>query len=314
MSENGCDHGGRLDAAIAIYGGTRTDWLDLSTGINPYPYPVPKLFRQDWNSLPDQEASIALCTAARTFWNIPEQADILAVPGCSAAIAQIPSLVPSGTAKIERCTYSEHAAAFRYHGWSTTHAARSHPDAQVIVHPNNPTGEFYKQPKPASLTIIDESFCDTTPSQSHIESAALSNHIILKSFGKFWGLAGLRLGFAVGDPNLIESLRQAIGPWPVSGMALRIGTKALQDISWAAETRTRLFADAERLDDLIDPDGTRGMGACPLFRTYKVEDAREMQNRLANFHIWSRVFSYNPNWIRLGMPPLSGWDKLEAAI
>ena len=313
MAENQCDHGGRLDAAIAIYGGTREDWLDLSTGINPHPYPVPKLFEQDWNNLPDQEASIALCAAARTFWNIPAQADVLAVPGCSAAIAQIPSLHPSGTAKIDRCTYNEHAAAFRYHGWSTQ-AELSHPDARVIVHPNNPTGEFYQQPKPSSLTIIDESFCDTTPDQSHIESAASSNHIILKSFGKFWGLAGLRLGFAVGDPKLIENLRQAIGPWPVSGIALRIGTKALRDTAWAAETRARLFADAARLDGLIDPEGTRAMGACPLFRTYNVENAKEMQNRLANFHIWSRVFSYNPNWIRLGMPTLSGWDKLEAAI
>ena len=313
MAENQCDHGGRLDAAIAIYGGTREDWLDLSTGINPHPYPVPKLFEQDWNNLPDQEASIALCAAARTFWNIPAQADVLAVPGCSAAIAQIPSLLPSGTAKIDRCTYNEHAAAFRYHGWSTQ-AELSHPDARVIVHPNNPTGEFYQQPKPSSLTIIDESFCDTTPDQSHIESAASSNHIILKSFVKFWGLAGLRLGFAVGDPKLIENLRQAIGPWPVSGIALRIGTKALRDTAWAAETRARLFADAARLDGLIDPEGTRTMGACPLFRTYNVENAKEMQNRLANFHIWSRVFSYNPNWIRLGMPTLSGWDKLEAAI
>ena len=313
MAENQCDHGGRLDAAIAIYGGTREDWLDLSTGINPHPYPLPKLFEQDWNNLPDQEASIALCAAARTFWNIPAQADVLAVPGCSAAIAQIPSLRPSGTAKIDRCTYNEHAAAFRYHGWSTQ-AELSHPDARVIVHPNNPTGEVYQQPKPSSLTIIDESFCDTTPDQSHIESAASSNHIILKSFGKFWGLAGLRLGFAVGDPKLIENLRQAIGPWPVSGIALRIGTKALRDTAWAAETRARLFADAARLDGLIDPEGTRAIGACPLFRTYNVENAKEMQNRLANFHIWSRVFSYNPNWIRLGMPTLSGWDKLEAAI
>ena len=313
MAENQCDHGGRLDAAIAIYGGTREDWLDLSTGINPHPYPVPRLFEQDWNNLPDQEASIALCAAARTFWNIPAQADVLAVPGCSAAIAQIPSRRPSGTAKIDRCTYNEHAAAFRYHGWSTQ-AELSHPDARVIVHPNNPTGEFYQQPKPSSLTIIDESFCDTTPDQSHIESAASSNHIILKSFGKFWGLAGLRLGFAVGDPKLIENLRQAIGPWPVSGIALRIGTKALRDTAWAAETRARLFADAARLDGLIDPEGTRAMGACPLFRTYNVENAKEMQNRLASFHIWSRVFSYNPNWIRLGMPTLSGWDKLEAAI
>ena len=313
MAENQCDHGGRLDAAIAIYGGTREDWLDLSTGINPHPYPVPKLFEQDWNNLPDQEASIALCAAARTFWNIPAQADVLAVPGCSAAIAQIPSLRPSGTAKIDRCTYNEHAAAFRYHGWSTQ-AELSHPDARVIVHPNNPTGEFYQQPKPSSLTIIDESFCDTTPDQSHIESAASSNHIILKSFGKFWGLAGLRLSFAVGDPKLIENLRQAIGPWPVSGIALRIGTKALRDTAWAAETRARLFADAARLDGLIDPEGTRATGACPLFRTYNVENAKKMQNMLANFHIWSRVFSYNPNWIRLGMPTLSGWDKLEAAI
>ena len=283
MAGNGRDHGGGLDAAAAEFGGARGDWLDLSTGINPESYPITSLdlTPNDWTALPDSGADAALCAAARRFWRVPAQADVLAVPGCSAAIAQIPALQAAGQAEIALRSYNEHAAAFRFHGWDVDEHPSS-PVARVVVHPNNPTGIFQPQITPAPLTVIDESFCDIDPAQSHIAQAKQPGHIILKSFGKFWGLAGLRLGFAIGDPELIDTLRQRLGPWPVSGIALKIGAAALGDTTWAEQTRARLAADAERLDRLMRRQNARPMGACALFRTYEVADARQLQHHLPN--------------------------------
>ncbi|MDA7475148.1 aminotransferase class I/II-fold pyridoxal phosphate-dependent enzyme, partial [Planktomarina temperata] len=131
---------------------------------------------------------------------------------------------------------------------------------------------------------------------------------------KFWGLAGLRLGFAIGDPELIDTLRQRLGPWPVSGIALKIGAAALGDTTWAEQTRARLTEDAERLDRLMRRQNARPMGACALFRTYEVADARQLQHHLAQHKIWTRVFPYSPTWIRLGLPPQAQWARLEAAL
>ena len=315
MAGNGRDHGGGLDAAAEEFGGARSDWLDLSTGINPESYPISDLdlTAHDWTALPDQGADAALCAAARRFWQVPAQADILAVPGCSAAIAQIPALQNSGQAEIARRSYNEHAAAFRFHGWQVEDLSPS-PAARVVVHPNNPTGTFQPQITPAPLTVIDESFCDVAPAQSHIAQAKQPGHIILKSFGKFWGLAGLRLGFAIGDPELIDALRQRLGPWPVSGVALKIGAAALTDATWADQTRARLATDAERLDQLMQRKNARPMGACLLFRTYEVADARQLHHHLAQRKIWTRVFPYSQTWIRLGLPPQDQWERLEAAL
>ena len=313
MPGNRRDHGGGLDAALAQYGGKRSNWLDLSTGINPNPYTTPALEPSSWRNLPDYEANAALCTAARKFWNVPDSADILAVPGCSSAIAQIPSLQPASLVEIATRTYNEHAAAFLFHGWDT-HARLTTPQARVVVHPNNPTGEFHSKITAAPLTVIDESFCDVTPEKIYIAKTVLPGHIILKSFGKFWGLAGLRLGFAIGDPALIDPLRQKLGPWPVSGLALQVGTQALGDHAWAVETRQRLTEDAIYLDETMAKIGATPMGDCPLFRTYEVKSANELHRQMAQSHIWSRIFPYSKKWIRLGLPPKSDWGRLQDAL
>ena len=180
---------------------------------------------------------------------------ILAAPGASALIARIPVLIDAGTIGIAAPTYNEHAAAFGACGWVVTPDS---PNARVVVHPNNPDGKFWDDFEPAkSLTIIDESFCDIAPNRSLIALTKRPNTIVLKSFGKFWGLAGLRLGFAIGDPKLIAKLSALLGPWPVSGPALAIGTTALGDIDWANQTRVRLFQDANRMDDLMTAKGAK---------------------------------------------------------
>ncbi|MCV6584760.1 MAG: pyridoxal phosphate-dependent class II aminotransferase [Marinibacterium sp.] len=307
------DHGGGIDAAARRFGGARADWLDLSTGINPVSYPVQGLDPDDWTALPDSAAQDRLLAAARAFWQVPDGAAILAAPGASALIAQIPTLAAPGRVAIPTPTYNEHAASFGLMGWDVAETGPA--DAQVLVHPNNPDGRIWQaEDLTAPLGIVDESFGDVCPDQSLIALAPQAGRIILKSFGKFWGLAGLRLGFAIGDPALVGALADRLGPWPVSGPALRVGAAALCDTAWADATRARLARDAARLDALFTAQGAQIAGGTTLFRLYRVDDAAAWQTRLARHRIWTRVFPYSRQFLRVGLPPDTGWARIEAAV
>lgn len=307
------DHGGNLDAAIDRFGGNRESWLDLSTGINPDSYPLPPIPQAAWTALPDVAARHALIDAARQFWSVPDSAGILPVAGASVAIAHIPLLATTGRVNIPGPTYNEHAASFAAAGWEVGDAAPH--DASVHVHPNNPDGRLWgPQDCIGSLRVIDESFCDVVPDRTLMAEATKPGTLILKSFGKFWGLAGVRLGFVIGDPALLDRLAGMLGPWAVAGPALEVGTTALRDLNWAEATRTRLAQDAIRLDRLFTKQGAKPVGGTSLFRLYEVEDASQWQDRLARHHIWSRVFPYNPRWLRLGLPATNRWSQLEAAL
>ncbi|CUH66227.1 Threonine-phosphate decarboxylase [Thalassovita gelatinovora] len=312
MAQPKRDHGGGLDAAAARYGGARADWIDLSTGINPVPYPVADIPDDAWTALPDATAQQALIRAAKSFWHVPDGAAILAAPGASSLIARIPALRPPGTVDIPAPTYNEHAAAFTAEGWQVSD---QNPTARVVVHPNNPTGDWQDgETGGHDLQVIDESFCDVAPDRSLICRATTPGTLILKSFGKFWGLAGLRLGFAIGDPTLIDQLSQRLGPWPVAGPALILGRRALTDPDWANATRQRLTADAARLDTRMTGAGAQLAGGTSLFRLYRVDHAQHWQDRLAKAHIWTRIFPYSDNLIRLGLPAPDQWARIEAAL
>ncbi|RFU13655.1 threonine-phosphate decarboxylase [Rhodobacteraceae bacterium W635] len=307
------DHGGGLDGAARRFGGARRDWLDLSTGINPVPYPVPAIDTDAWAALPDDGARDALTGAARAFWQVPDAAEVLAAPGASALIARLPALAPPGPVEIPGPTYNEHMAAFRAAGWQAGTGG-----ALVVVHPNNPDGRIWRAVDLAGdrpLTVIDESFCDVAPGDSLVHLAARPGVVVLKSFGKFWGLAGLRLGFAIARPDTIARLSGMIGPWAVSGPALTIGSAALRDTGWAGATRARLARDADRLDRLMQGAGAGLVGGTTLFRLYDVAEAAAWQERLARHRIWSRVFPYSGRWLRLGLPGAEGdWTRLEEAL
>lgn len=313
MSAQERDHGGGLDKAVAQYGGMRAQWIDLSTGINPAPYPIDDFTSDDWTALPDATAFNVLNTAARQFWNVPAGAAMLPAPGASSLIARIPALAPPSRVDIPTPTYNEHAAAFSQQGWAL--AEDNTFTAQVLVHPNNPDGRLWQSSDvTAQLTIIDESFCDIAPDASLMHLAEREGVIILKSFGKFWGLAGLRLGFAIGDPDLIAQLKNFIGPWAVSGPALRTGATALSDLHWANQTRARLGTDAARLDQLMANHSATLVGGTSLFRLYDVSEAAVWQDKLAQAHIWSRIFPYSKRWLRLGLPAPDQWARLSAAL
>ena len=254
-------------------------------------------------------------SAARAAWGVPGDADILAAPGASALIARLPGLAARGAVHIPGPTYNEHAAAFASQGWDLHADPPEAISARVIVHPNNPTGRWYTETDlDAPLTVIDESFADVAPDRSLVRHAGRSGTLVLKSFVKFWGLAGLSLGFAIGQVEMIARFRERLGPWPVSGPALRIGATALADEEWARNTRVRLNEDAARLDALMHQRGAACIGGTSLFRLYEVTDAADWQSRLARQHIWSRVFPYSRSWLRLGLPASLNWTRLEEAI
>ena len=208
MTETKRDHGGGLDAAAARFGGARADWLDLSTGINPVPYPIADLPSDCWTALPDSNAMNRLKTAARRFWNVPKDAHIVAASGASALIARMPDLTQAQYIAIPGPTYNEHEAVFRSAGLSVNDPDIDAPEVRVLVHPNNPDGVTYTAEAIMSshkdLTIIDESFCDEMPDRSHVSLTDTPRIVVLKSFGKFWGLAGLRLGFAIATPHSLS--------------------------------------------------------------------------------------------------------------
>lgn len=319
------DHGGDLDRAIAEFGGARHDWLDLSTGINRRPWPAPPIARAMLGALPHARDIEALAGAAKAAYGASEIAACLPLAGAQAAIQLVPRIRASGHVRILGPTYNEHAAAFRIAGWHveqvTELSALHGADAAVVVNPNNPTGraipprELHALADRIPLVIIDESFGDVAPSLSLCPDLGRPGLIVLRSFGKFYGLAGLRLGFALGARADLDALAALAGPWQVSGPALAIGTRALADRDWAVAMRAQLASDARRLDALAAGAGWKLEGGTNLFRLYDVGDGRVGQAAFAGVHIWTRRFPRRARWLRLGLPgPEAEWERVACAL
>lgn len=318
------DHGGNLDAARRRFGGDGADWLDLSTGINPVPYPMPDLPARAWTALPTRDDMAALGTAAAACYGT--RAEVVPLAGAQGAIQAVPYLDARGAARVLGPTYNEHAAALRHAGWTvqevSTPEALAGADLAVVVNPNNPCGRRHAPEALLALVrhvgclVVDESFADPEPGLSLAPLLeGVGNVVVLRSFGKFYGLAGLRLGFALCDGKLAGRLREMAGPWPVSGPAIAAGRAALADTGWQAATCARLGRDAARLDAMAAAAGWRLIGGTPLFRSYHVADAAAAQQSLARARIWSRIFPWSPTWIRLGLPGTEAdWTRLEAAL
>lgn len=315
------DHGGDLDAAQALYGAGA--WIDLSTGVNRAPYPVPALTSEAWTALPTQSRLRALERAAASAYATP--ADVVAVAGAQAAIQMLPRLASPGLARILAPTYNEHAAAWRAAGWQVEEVeqveALTGADVAIAVNPNNPDGrsltpqEVMRLAARAGRLIVDESFIDMTPELSAAAMAGRDGLIVLRSFGKFYGLAGVRLGFVLGAADDLAALREMCGPWPVSGAAVEIGRAALADEAWRRASVARLADDARRLDKAAAGAGWRLVGGTDLFRLYDTPDASAARAGLAKAHIWSRIFPYSKSWIRLGLPAGDEeWRRVEAAL
>jgi cobalamin biosynthetic protein CobC len=317
------DHGGNLDQAAWRFGGRLEEWIDLSTGINRIPFPVPELALRHWTALPSRSDVETLQDAARQAYATP--AKVLALSGAQAAIQLLPHWLPRGDARLLSPTYNEYGAVLRAAGWRVREVADlealAGADLAIIVNPNNPDGRACA---PAALLtllprigrlVVDESFADAMPGFSLAPEAGRAGFLILRSLGKFYGLAGVRLGFVLGVEADVATLAQLAGPWPVSGPAIAIGVRALSDRAWAAATIARLAEEAPRLDGMALKAGWSLLGGTPLFRLYEVGDAAAAQDKLARKKIWSRIFVERPGWLRLGLPgDEAEWVRLAAAL
>ena len=330
------EHGGNLDDALSVYGGSRDEWCDLSTGINPFAYPFQMPDTDKLSQLPDRQALERLETLARSYYQISNQSfDIMAVAGAQMAISTLCPLLAGklahnhpeqpASAAILSPTYNEYERCLKRTGMAVSHASEIKTlfgaELAVICSPNNPTGiqltsgHIHEVASHTEYLILDESFADMTDiSPYSAEQTPAKNSIILKSFGKFFGLAGLRLGFVIGAEDFIAALREHIGPWPVSGMAIEIAIQAFSDSSWHASTCASLRQLSDQMDHLAVSAGLSVLGGTPLFRLYQAENASAFQHHLAQYQLWSRCFSYAPDWIRLGIAPPADMPRLEQAF
>lgn len=319
-------HGGDLTAATAVFGTSEMGWLDVSTGINPIPYPVDPEMALNWGRLPTDGDVSKLITAARDYYGVPKSAEIVAAPGTQSVIQWLPRLRKLSTVNIVGPTYGEHAHCWRANGHRVQEVTEiKQADVVVVVNPNNPTGRRFDPELLQSIAqhqaandgwlIIDEAFADVAPRVSSIEYAGTPGLIILKSIGKFFGLAGARAGFAIADKDITSELGAALGPWAVSGPSIAAATSALLDFEWQDDALSRMERDADRLDGLLTTAGLKVVGGTPLFRLVETSDAAIVKQKLGGKGVLVRSFEDHPNWLRFGLPgKQSDWQRLEAAL
>jgi len=327
------DHGGKLRAAAQQWGIPLADWLDLSTGIAPWAYPVPAIPSECWQRLPEDEDD--LLPVARAYYGSER---LIALPGSQAAIMALPRLRAKGTAAILDPAYSEYAPAWRTAGHEVIgfpaadlSRVAEQADVVMVANPNNPDGTRFAAAdllavaavlnKRQGWLIVDEAFADAEPAQSLAALAgsdAAPNVIVLRSIGKFFGLAGARVGFAIAQSELLQSLQEVVGPWAIAHPARFVASHALANRAWQGEQQARLLAAGERFAALLHAHGFVGDGAqlsgTALFQTLFTPRAEALFTGLARQGILIRHF---PQWqaVRFGLPADEGeWGRLQAAL
>lgn len=327
MTADGPFHGGDLGDVAGPDGAA--DWLDLSTGINPAPYPVPALPDGAWTRLPGKNELDGLIKAAAACYGAPDPDCVVAGPGSQALIQALPSLFPPGRVAVLAPTYGEHVPAWNAAGHNVREILalkEAGPDETVVlVNPNNPDGRC-RQPSrlladakarggAGGFTVVDEAFADAAPELSVAPHCADYPVTALRSFGKFFGLAGLRLGFAIAPHEIAEKLRARLGPWAVSGPAISIASRALNDHGWQTSTRLWLAEQMRELLALLERNGIDVAGGTDLFVLAETARAPALFDHLCGHCIYVRRFPEHPTWLRFGLPPDgAGFARLGAAL
>jgi cobalamin biosynthetic protein CobC len=324
------DHGGSLTRAQQLFPHAPQPWLDLSTGINPHPYPLAPLTASAFTRLPEDSQMEQLLQAAARAYRVRSPRNIVAAPGTQILLPLVAELVSPGSAAILSPTYAEHArtAALAGHKVSEVQSIADLRDADygILVNPNNPDGRVASLETlrnlaselraRSGLLMVDEAFMDVAPAGLSLAPEAPGlRAMVLRSFGKFYGLAGIRLGFAIGPEDLVDVIRAKLGPWAVSGPALESGIAALSDIDWQQGMRLQLEEEAARLDAALQEVGLDVTGGTSLYRYVRSKRAKTLFNVLGNSGIWVRKFDFDPEALRFGLPGNQAeLDRLRRAL
>ena len=285
---------------------------------------------EGWGSLPCSKDLYELKKAAALCYGVDNPDLVTAAPGTQSLIQCLPRIRPTGQVSIISPTYNEHAQCWRLAGHTVIETfdltqAEKNSDVIIVVNPNNPDGCQHapsdlktlaqKQGEKGGWLIVDEAFCDVVPELSIANAVGSPGLVVLRSFGKFYGLAGLRLGFALTDPTLTELLLNFLGPWAVSTPAITIGQAALSEIDWKITTNKKLKIASDRLDKILISNDMEVIGGTSLFRLIMSNQANTIFQGLAQSGIMVRQFKYNPEWLRFGLPGNEeDWQRFEEAL
>jgi cobalamin biosynthetic protein CobC len=320
-------HGGRLREATAAYPDVRGPWLDLSTGINPEPWPGARASTEALRTLPDPAALVELESVAARAFGVADPARAVAVAGADAVLRLLPFLLREGDVALAAPIYGGHAQAWagRAPLLVTSIDDRRAVEAGVLVlaNPNNPDGRQVGREALSALarkrsalgrwTIIDEAFVEVTPHLS-VADLEIERLIVLRSFGKFYGLPGARLGFVICDNVLAGQLRALLGDWPVCADALALGLGAYADDAWRATTAACLATQARNVDAVLSSAGLAVVGGCDLFRWVEAPDAHRLFVGLCRQGVLTRPFAEHPTRLRFGIPSRQNLDRLREAL
>ncbi len=322
-------HGGGITEATARFGGRFEEWLDLSTGINPRPATLPDVPQQAWHRLPDRLTVDRAREAAASHY-ATNGVQPLPVPGTQSVIQLLPRLVEAGRrVAVFGPTYGEYTRVLLAAGFAVDQVERAEdltPDhgLAVLVNPNNPTGRAFApgdileiaalMKANGGVLVVDEAFGDLQPELSVAGRVGENdNLIVFRSFGKFFGLAGLRLGFVVANDAVLDGFREWLGPWAVSGPALVISTALM-----AGDTGVIAAGILERragLDAVLDHAGLKRIGGTGLFVLVEDAEAGALHRQLCEARILTRKFDYAPRWLRIGLAPDADGDlRLAEAL
>ncbi|BDU23111.1 threonine-phosphate decarboxylase CobD [Dyella sp. GSA-30] len=307
------EHGGRLLQASRTYNIPLSDWLDLSTGVSPYAWPVPPIPPLAWQRLPDDDDG--LIDVARDYY---EATSLLPLAGSQAAIQCLPMLRATTNVGVLAPGYAEHAHAWRRQGHRVTLASArdliahaDHFDVIVLMHPNNPAGDRFTVDELLALhaslaarggwLIVDEAFIDATPEHSLCPYAGREGLIVLRSVGKFFGMAGARAGFAFATMPLLDALRERLGPWTLSGPTRHVLKLALADDVWQAGAGDRLHRESQRLARLLTRHGLPPTAGTAFFQWCCDTRALNLHWQLAQRGVFTRWFE-TPQSLRFGLP------------
>ncbi|MGO4560228.1 threonine-phosphate decarboxylase CobD [Mesorhizobium sp. 2RAF21] len=326
----GDDHGGSLYRAGLLFPHAPEPWIDLSTGINPHSYPHRSISSSALSRLPDASDEARLRVAAATAYGVASPANVFSAPGTQILLPLAMSLKAPGCAVVLSPTYSEHARAARMVGHTVVETVEpqklASADVAVVVNPNNPDGRVLslavlrqlakRLAAHGGLLVVDEAFMDVGPrEESAVSLVEELPVVVLRSFGKFFGLAGVRLGFAIASQAIALRLAAQVGPWAVSGPALEIGARALADLDWQALMRARLSEEAARLDRLLPRDGTAVSSGTNLYRFMVHSQAPSLFRILGEAGIIVRAFKWRTDALRFGLPGSEDdWVRLEVAL